>query len=246
MTDLPGTIAVKFMQRRDVYAVQHANGTYAPVREPISRAAIESHLAGTSTLGHYLVDQDGMCRIFAFDIDLCAAGVWKESDDREEIPIKPREVWLEAGHPARTDLLVQLRCMAEGLALRTKRLCEVPVAVSYSGSKGLHVYGLCGPTNAGDAREVAKTVLDSFGCFEPARGNNFFRHSYGEYPNLEIEIFPKQDKVGKDGFGNLMRLPLGVNKKSGQAGFFVDLTTPINELNAADSEAVLSEGGYEW
>lgn len=241
MTDLAGTIARLFIQRRDVYAEQHANGTYGPVHAPMTRAVLETHLKGASTLGHYLVDQEGLCRVFAFDIDLTKKGV--DSDGAE---IAPRSVWIDNEHVAHTDLVVQLRCMAEGLALRTKRLAEIPVAVSYSGSKGLHVYGLCGAVQAAEAREVAKTVLDSFGCFEPTRGQNFFRHSDGVYPNLEIEIFPKQDKVGADGFGNLMRLPLGVNKKSGQEGFFVDLTTPINELKAAEAEAVLCEEGYEW
>jgi hypothetical protein len=45
-----------------------------------------------------------------------------------------------------------------------------------------------------------------------------------DYDNekLHVEIFPKQAKVKEDGLGNLIKLPLGVHKKTDEFSYFVD------------------------
>ncbi len=44
----------------------------------------------------------------------------------------------------------------------------------------------------------------------------------GELPkNVDIEIFPKQDDVSREGLGSLIKLPLGIDKKTGKRSFFV-------------------------
>lgn len=202
---------------------------------------LRSHLKGVNTYGHYLVSPEGKCRLFAFDIDLNKTGVWKDMDDVEH-NCEPREIWRDVTHPGREQLLIELRCMAEGLAIRTKRMYDIPVAVAYSGSKGLHVYAWTGSIDAGEARKAADEVFKSFGCFEQSRGENFWIHSAAAYPNISIERFPKQSSVGDGGFGNLMRLPLGVNKKSGNKGFFLDMSQPYNTLAPATAHEVLANG----
>lgn len=85
--ELVGLIAKRFIQRRDVKAVQFSSGAYVPDRELKNRQTqqpdpgrfgplgfkiqhLRDHLAGTATYGHYLLDADSKCRVFCFDIDL--------------------------------------------------------------------------------------------------------------------------------------------------------------------------------
>jgi len=243
LADLTGTIGRLFVERRDVYAIQYANGHYEPCREKLGRAALEGHLAGTKTIGHYLVSPEDKCRLFAYDIDLAKTGTWTD-ETGEQHDIAPREVWLDPTHPAREDLTISLRCMAEGLAARIRRTLEIPVAIAYSGNKGLHVYAFTGSEPAADVRSIGIELLQGWGCFEAFRGEHFWRHAEGGYPNLEIEIFPKQDSLAGKDFGNLMRLPLGVNRKSGQRGFFLDVLCGYNELRELDPLIALA--GDPW
>lgn len=78
--------AKRFIQRRDVKAVQFSSGGYSPDRElkhPGQHAPLGfkmdhlfAHLDGRATYGHYLLDTDDMTRLFAFDIDLQKTGFY--------------------------------------------------------------------------------------------------------------------------------------------------------------------------
>lgn len=78
--ELANLIARRFIQRRDVKAVQFNSGAYIPDRElkrlsshgPLGFKGrhLLAHLNGEATYGHYLLDQDSNARLFAFDIDL--------------------------------------------------------------------------------------------------------------------------------------------------------------------------------
>lgn len=243
--DLARALGRSFIERRDVKALQSHKGTYRPIEEKWTLQDLVDHIEGTTTWGHYLVAPGNTCRIFAFDIDLNETG-WISIEPDEYQEISPRSVWLTAqsNDPIRLDLQMQLRCMAEGLAIRTKKLLpDVKVLVAYSGGKGMHVYGLLDAgTPAGDAREAGRLVLDSFtDTFELVAGKNFYRHKYA-YSCLSIELFPKQDELREGGYGNLLRLPLGKNRKTGHDGFFVDLSRPINELRVDDPAVALAQG----
>jgi hypothetical protein len=122
-------------------------------------------------------------------------------------------------------------------------MLELPVMVAYSGNKGMHAYICLDPaTPASDARDMAHLVMDSFGgLIVPDKGKNFYRHA-DQFAAMSIEVFPKQDEVKSDGFGNLVRLPLGVNQKSGKAGFFVDISTPPDVFRKDDPILALTEG----
>lgn len=239
--DVAALIGKRFVERRDVMAVQQRDGGYRPERRPFKMGDLRSHVSGARSLGHYLISPEGNCRLFAFDIDLRQSGTW--SDDGETRHLDPRQAWLD-DHPARTQLTVEMRCLAEALALRTRELLELPVAVSYSGSKGLHVYGWTGTVPAAEAKASALVVLDSFGEFTATKGGNFFRHRSG-YHNLEIEVFPKQNDLDGKDLGNLMRLPLGINRKSGQDAFFISLRAGMDTLTPADPEPILAHGD-DW
>lgn len=236
-------LAKHFIGRRDVKAVQDPSGAYHPERTPWLMADIEDHLAGRRSLGHYLVSPDDTCRLFAFDIDLPKMGGWCRDSDGEWVDGNPRDLWL-AGEDGIGYLTHILRSLAEALTIRVRDLLDIPTVTSYSGCKGLHVYGLTGIVPAADARGAATDVLRSFGTFEPTRGDNFWRRTpSGDKPSawsqLDIEVFPKQDSLDGKDLGNLLRLPLGINKKSGMEAFFLDVETPLNKLVPADPESVL-------
>lgn len=66
------------------------------------------------------------------------------------------------------------------------------------------------PLDAGVARFLGHRVLQLAGS-----------------PN--IELFPKQEKVGREGFGNLVKLPLGLHQKARKPSHFLDPST-LNPL----------------
>lgn len=69
-TDVAALLAQKFIQRKDVKAVQVADGGYRPDRTPWKMGDLRAHIAGERTHGHYLCDQDSKVKLFVLDIDL--------------------------------------------------------------------------------------------------------------------------------------------------------------------------------
>ena len=73
---------------------------------------------------------------------------------------------------------------------------------------------------AADARRIGADVMEALGHI-PTRGDNFWISAgHPDHPPVEIEIFPKQDK--NQGFGNLIRLPLGWHAGARVRTSFVD------------------------
>jgi hypothetical protein len=246
-------LAQKFIARKDVKAVQFSNG-YMPVldsdkqRVGWSRQNLLDHLTGSKTYGHYLLDPDSNCKLFAFDVDLKKndpdepfEGEYDADFGREDAvdgdPFRwekfdPRESWLDRSHPSRPFVKLQLHELAHKLGKCIEQELEIPWAASYTGCKGIHVYGFTGLIPASDARDGAVIVMEALG-FEAKKGINFYEHK--EYHNFSVEIFPKQVSLeGKD-LGNLMRLPLGKNLKNPKdKAFFLDMTAPMGTLTPLD------------
>lgn len=269
--ELVRLLGTKFIQRRDVKAFQADDGAWYPERSSFTMKDFTDHLAGTRTLGHYLLDQDDMCKFFAFDLDLVQHGeqcpakltpgtkcsgcpvtfpnliMDEKGDPQSDLfwTVNPREAWQDPNHPARETLIIEMRCLAEGLALRAHRTLNMPVAIATSGHKGLHVYVFTdGPLPAEASRQLAIGLLDGYGCFEPVRGQHFWRHTTS-YKTLEIEVFPKQTSLeGKD-LGNLMKLPLGVHRVTGQRAEFLTTKCGYNRLIPMDPIRAL-EGDLPW
>jgi hypothetical protein len=244
--------ASKYIARPDVYAKQHPGGAWMPVTNPdgsyakIGMKQLLDHMHGRASYGHYLLNQDNKCKFFAFDIDLEEAkpdkGIYyplpsvitgNEWSTATFQPGDPRSAWRNPRSLkiVRQFLVHQLLGMANIIADQINSLLEIPVAVSYSGSKGVHVYGFTGLVDAVHAREGALMVIEALRVIEPLRGNNFFKHKdtgdpIGDYPQLSIEIFPKQDTLEHKKLGNLMRLPLGRNFKGDEA-FFIDIGNTV-------------------
>lgn len=233
--DLRSAIAERFIARMDVKAIQTDKGSYLRLDEPWSLEDVEEHLAGKQTYGHYVLDLDSRCKVLAFDLDLDTTAVGPTGE-----PYDPRAAWAERDSLVRPKLQKALRALGEGLAWQAKETLDVPIAVSYSGSKGLHVYAFTGLRPAEEVRAAALSVLNESGLFCPVRGENNWKHR-DCYQEVTIEVFPKQGDR-KEGFGNLLRLPLGVHQRSGKKGFFLKLSAEFPKFIPDDPEKVLAYG----
>lgn len=261
---LTNIVAKYFIARNDVKAIQRKNplGAYMPINKPWDRMDFVNHFTGAGTFGHYLLDTESKCKIFAFDIDLSKKSNIPTSaipEDDSQVPdwldsfenCNPREVWLDRRHPART----WIKCAMREVAAQLSSACAeygIPTITSYTGSKGLHVYGLIGQTAdyngrapAEDAYEAARMIIESTGQYEPSRGNVFYKCTNEmdlEKSLFEIEVYPKQTSIeNKGGYGNLLRLPYGINLKSPKdRTFFIDETLPFGRIEPASWEQILS------
>ncbi len=78
---------------------------------------------------------------------------------------------------------------------------EIPALGEESGYKGRHLWILLEkPVDAALARQFGMLALASMGRLDPG---------------VDIEFFPKQSRTGK-GIGNLIKLPLGVHRRTGR------------------------------
>jgi len=263
--ELVRLLGTKFIQRKDVKAFQRDDGAWFPDRSAFSMQDFQDHFDGKKTLGHYLLDPDGNCKLFAFDLDLvkhardCPGATCKgcpvtysvltpddqgnpQSTEGSTLCGIPREMY-ERDSPALETLTINLRCMAEGLAMQIDKL-GIPVAIATSGHKGLHVYGFTGTVPAETAREMAIGILKGLTVFEAFRGQNFWRHAFA-YEVLDIEVFPKQTTLDGKDLGNLMSLPLGVHRVTGRKKVFLTMKSALNRFVPMDPEAALS-GDSPW
>ena len=255
---LEDLIARLFIARTDVKAYQAGPGPYLgqyfthtqgsrenPTYLPWTRAAIQEHLAGTATYGHYLLSQENKCKLFAFDIDInkeCMLPTlpmpdWQAVEEtvrwwEDSFKVQDgRAAWLNRAHPARDYIKLAMRSLAHVLERVIQDKLKVPTLVTYTGAKGLHVYGFTGLLPAKFVREAAMMVIESLPIV-PVRGKMIYAWDSTQRPEEEpfkdheiftIEVFPKQDEISNEGgFGNLMRLPLGRNQKSTDPTFIVD------------------------
>lgn len=249
----------RFISRGDAFAHQQENGAWYPARNedqeliPWSRDYLQAHIDGTMSLGHYVINPaNNTVRCITFDIDWLKAqdsegknqGFLPVSYDDSGAPIEYeitdlREAWKDRANFHRSWMKCQMRMLSHKIASAMFEHLEIPVAVAYSGNKGLHVYGFTGPLDAAEARLAANLVMESLGTFALTRGSFEWRDTEGDldktYSNMTIEVFPKQDSVSGDGFGNLVALPLGVNRKNPEdPKFFVEMNSPMNILQPVD------------
>lgn len=201
--ELANLLAKNFISRRDVKAIQRPEGHYLVdakrdrtgreiERYPWTRQALEDHLAGVKTYGHYLLDTDNTCKFFAFDIDLQTVSKQhpevkyyypsRQGEDAwggELIEFDPREAWRDRSHPSRSWSKYQLKMLAHKLMSTISGELNLPTLAAYSGAKGVHVYAfLDGRSVASEARNGAKLALDFLGDWQAVRGENIFHRRY--------------------------------------------------------------------
>lgn len=105
---------------------------------------------------------------------------------------------------------------------RVRELSEsqgVAPLLEFSGGKGYHFwYFFDPPVAAGRAKALLETIRDGVA---------------GDLSAFGLEVFPKQDRLSGKGFGNLVKLPLGVHRLSGKTSYFVDCKTRSAEAQLA-------------
>ncbi len=104
-----------------------------------------------------------------------------------------------------------IRREAAYLISRVKELSEEAGAhplVEFSGNKGYHFWYLFNPP------AEAASIRESL--------NKFIRMLAPDLSTLNLEVFPKQDRLSGKGFGNLVKLPLGVHRLTGKRSVFLD------------------------
>ncbi|MBI4895643.1 MAG: hypothetical protein HY831_04075 [Candidatus Aenigmarchaeota archaeon] len=90
--------------------------------------------------------------------------------------------------------------------------------MEFSGRRGYHVWLFLEKTEAELAQSFAKNIAE-----ELALSN--------------VEVFPKQARLDKKGYGSMVKLPLGIHRVSNKRSFLLD--DEFNELNLSDSFHVL-------
>lgn len=273
-----------FIARSDVKAAQRSSGEYNPTVERdaagnvtksygFTMSDLLDHIECRRTYGHYLLNTESQCKFFAFDIDLDEQNrdpdkahkpLWLPHERNEEgefacftVDRDPRKVWLDrSAKIERAYLKFQMRMMANELARTIVTEFDIPTAVTYTGAKGIHVYGFTGLLSAKDVREGAELILKKTDKYDPYLGSNFFKYKEQWSNNddmdgkllyemsnhcFTVEVFPKQVEVKEGGYGNLMRLPLGTNLKNpADPTFFVDMRTALTELRPRDAYEALT------
>ncbi|MEI7590041.1 MAG: CRISPR-associated primase-polymerase type A1 [Deltaproteobacteria bacterium] len=95
-----------------------------------------------------------------------------------------------------------------------KRILEISEAagmmpvVEFSGGKGYHFwYCFASPVQAALARRALEKIRKAVS---------------GDLTVFNLEVFPKQDQLSGKGFGNLVKLPLGIHRVTGKQSWFID------------------------
>ncbi|MBK9386811.1 MAG: hypothetical protein IPN34_18510 [Planctomycetes bacterium] len=185
-----------FAGREDVHARQWYDpdrGTgYSPVRQPLTPQLVKNHLLGNVSLGSYVLRRDGRCSFLAFDFDI------------EERALRD--------YAADPEALRTLRAALHAECSRWhQRLTEfgLPVLIEESGFKGRHLWILLAPpVDAGLLRRFGLALQRDLG----APGD----------PRVQVELFPKQARVRAEGLGNLIKLPLGIHRRTGRRSQLLD------------------------
>lgn len=85
---------------------------------------------------------------------------------------------------------------------------NIPVLIENSGFKGRHVWVFF-------SKPIPARIVKKFGDTLKLNIKNLT-------PDINVEIFPKQNFVKTDGLGNLVKLPLGIHLGNGKRSFFTD------------------------
>ena len=189
-----------FFSRTDVFARQWADkqqGTsgYVPVRRSITPQDLEDHFKGTKTYGFYLMNTDATVRCAVIDADLVP-------DLRQGMGKSSAKV--------RNDIRKDRAYMVSRMTDATRDMGLLPV-IEFSGGKGYHFWFFMErPIQAARIRQTLTTICDELtpdlSCFS-------------------LEVFPKQDHLSGKGFGNLVKLPLGIHRQTGKRSFFTECTS---------------------
>ena len=187
-----------FGGREDVYARQwwspaKGRGGYSPVHEPITPGVMRRHFLGEHTVGVYPVRLDGTAVFMALDLDVIPTALQAAQMDK--------------------DVAARVQVALDGLTRKAhERLAAfgMGAVIESSGYKGRHLWVLfTEPVNAGILFELGRRLAAEL-----------LREDEAGFVN--IESFPRQPMRRDDGLGNLIKLPLGIHRRTGRRSVFLD------------------------
>ena len=200
-----------FVHRSDVFAEQQPSGAYLPQRRQLELEDIEEHLAGFASYGVYVVEPD---------LDTAGEHVYTVKYLVFDLDVLDEE----ASHML-CELVEQMVATAAIRHGGSERLPAYSVAKcllrEFSGNKGTHVWLFFEkPVEAAKVRRwVAADFMPAWR--EAAEANGW---------PVALEVFPKQDDVAPGGYGNLVKLPLGIHAVSGKRSQIVAHTGWANSV----------------
>lgn len=173
---------------------------YTPVQEPFSPRVARNHLAGTCTVGIYPIRLDGTCTFMALDLDITKAALSRAQRDRARA----------------AELRSTLRSTSLIILGRLRSLGLQPL-FEHSGYKGRHYWiFLDQPEASSSLHHFGRDLL---AWLAPAIG-----------PDFHLEFFPKQGATKGKGLGNLIKVPLGIHRRTGhRANLLDDVGEPLDQ-----------------
>lgn len=190
-----------FSGRENIHARQWAakdgEAGYSPIEEPLTPAVIRNHLLGSITVGVYPIRMDGTCTFFALDLDITKAAIEKASGK------------VDASKVLRAAIRSTVLLLAEKFfALGITPLLED------SGYKGRHLwFFLDQPETAETLHKLGQLLLAWLLPLLP--------------DGLNLEFFPKQASLKGKGLGNLIKLPLGIHRRTGRRAFLLNASGDV-------------------
>lgn len=185
-----------FSGRENIHARQWAakdgEAGYSPIEEPLTPAVIRNHLLGSITVGVYPIRMDGTCTFFALDLDISKAAIEKASGKVDASKVLRAAI-------RSTVLLLADKFFALGIT---------PL-LEDSGYKGRHLwFFLEQPETAETLHKLGQLLLNWLSPLLP--------------DGLHLEFFPKQGSLKGKGLGNLIKLPLGIHRRTGRRAFLLN------------------------
>ena len=190
-----------FSGRENIHARQWSakdgESGYSPIEEPLTPSVIRNHLLGSITVGVYPIRMDGTCTFFALDLDITKAAIEKASGKVD----------------ASKSLRASIRSTVLLLADKFFALGITPL-LEDSGYKGRHLwFFLEQPETAETLHKLGQLLL---GWLTPLLPDG-----------LNLEFFPKQGSLKGKGLGNLIKLPLGIHRRTGRRAFLLNSSGDI-------------------
>lgn len=204
-----------FIHRDDVFAQQHADGSYTPVKKPLSDINLAFHLKGDESYGVYVIEPEAVSLGTATPdappwVPNTVSYLVFDLDTYEEEAV----AWLVEC------LEVLLRSVDPDKMVHYPELMKC-LLMENSGGKGFHAWlFLSSPL---PARQVRAWVASSF--------LPLWEQQSSYFDGTPLEVFPKQDTVAEGGFGNLVKLPFGIHAKSGRRSEIVPCQGWANDVD---------------
>jgi hypothetical protein len=187
-----------FAGREDLHARQWVNKAgeagYSPVQEPLTAAVVRQHLLGSYTVGVYPIRLDGACTFLAVDLDI----------SKHALELARRE-------PARARALRDMLRREAARLLDVLRGLGLEPLFENSGYKGRHYWVFLEQPEPAEVLHLLGRLLLSWQSPQVPDG-------------LHLEFFPKQAGRGGKGLGNLIKLPLGIHRRTGRRALLLDST----------------------